>query len=495
MYIDRFIQSFGTAGKRALHLSPLMATGIMAAGCTASEQKDSVPNIIFILSDDHSAPFLSCYGDKNIQTPNIDRLAKEGILFRHAYTTAPQSVPSRAGLMTGRSTVDVRMTRFSAPLSADIVAFPEWLRKAGYHTGICGRNFHLDGARNPPESETVFQEYHLRTFEKRVDYLRQGGSKDALPQLTEFLNTAPKEKPFFIQVGFNEPHRIFDAANFEPDPATLQLPVGMPDIPELRKDLAGYYGEIQRLDGYIGQLLDELDQRGLAENTLVVFIGDNGGALLRGKGTLNDLGIHVPLLARWPKGIPPGQISDALISGEDIAPTFLDVARYPIPEEITGKSFVPAFTDSLFSAHAFVFSERGAHGGGLPQGSAAFDLGRTVFSKEYKLIYNALWQLPYEPVDFSGQPFWKKLKDLHGSGKLDPLYSRLFFAGQRPIFELYDRVNDPYELNNLAGNPDYAEQEHALKAELQKWMILNQDFLPLPVPPGNQNRQNVIRKK
>ncbi|MDR0714325.1 MAG: sulfatase [Bacteroidales bacterium] len=468
-----------TVGRAGLLSSALALSGAVAAQVVR-------PNIVFILSDDHSVPFLGCYGDKNVKTPNIDRLAKEGILFRNAYTTAPQSVPSRASLMTGRSVVDIRMTRFSAPLSADITAFPELLREGGYYTGICGRSFHLDGSRTPPESENVFQEYRLRTFEQRVNYLRQGGSKDAVPQLTEFLNAVPTGKPFFIQVGFNEPHRAFDATAYEPNASTLVLPAGMPDIPELRKDLAGYYGEIQRLDVYIGQLLDELDKRGLKNNTLVVFIGDNGGALLRGKGTLNELGIHVPLLARLPGTIKPGSISHALISGEDIAPTFLEIAGVPVPSEITGKSFLPAFTDAGFDAHTYIFAERGAHGSGLPNGSADFDLGRTVFSKEYKLIYNALWQLPYEPVDFSGQPFWKKLQEMHRNGTLDSLYSKLFFAEHRPMFELYDRVNDPYELNNLAGNPAYAQQERELKAELQKWMILNQDFLPLPVPPGNR---------
>ncbi|MDR1524974.1 MAG: sulfatase, partial [Tannerella sp.] len=444
----------------------LLSSTFMLGGCTAVQSPPEnvrQPNIIFVVSDDHSAPFLGCYGDPNVKTPNIDRLAKEGILFRNAYTTAPQSVPSRASLMTGRSVVDVRMTRFSAPLPADIVSYPELLRTAGYYTGICGRTFHLDGSRVPPETEAVFQEYGLRTFEKRVDYLRQGQSREALGQFIEFIEQAPENKPFFIQIGYNEPHRIFDALDFEPAPSSLELPASWPDIPELRKDFAGYYGEIQRLDIYIGQLLDELDKRGLTGNTLVVFIGDNGGALLRGKGTLNELGLHVPLLARWPGKINPGSVSDALISGEDIAPTFLEIAGSDIPSEITGKSFVPAFTDSSFSAHTYIFAERGAHGHGLPNSSAAFDLGRTVFSKEYKLIYNALWQLPYWPVDFANQPFWLKLQKQNENGTLDTRYQRLFFSKHRPIFEFYDRINDPYELNNLASNPAYAEQEHALK--------------------------------
>jgi arylsulfatase A-like enzyme len=149
----------------------LLSSTFMLGGCTPVQSpSESVrqPNIIFVVSDDHSAPFLGCYGDPNVKTPNIDRLAKEGILFRNAYTTAPQSVPSRASLMTGRSVVDVRMTRFSAPLPADIISYPELLRTTGYYTGICGRTFHLDGSHVPPETETVFQEYSLRTFENRV---------------------------------------------------------------------------------------------------------------------------------------------------------------------------------------------------------------------------------------------------------------------------------------------------------------------------------------
>ncbi|MDR2682359.1 MAG: sulfatase [Dysgonamonadaceae bacterium] len=463
--------------------SALLAGGTSVAQYGASVASGQRPNIIFIVSDDHSVPFLGCYGDPNVKTPNIDRLAKEGILFRNVYTTAPQSAPSRASLMTGRSVVDIRMTRFSAPLSKNIVGYPELLRQSGYYTGICGRSYHLDGSRVPPETDTVFKEYGLRTFEKRVDFLRQGQSKDALGQFLEFLDQAPAGKPFFIQVGYNEPHRIFDAKKFEPEYSSLKLPASWPDIPELRKDFAGYYGEIQRLDMYVGQLLDEIDKRGLTENTLVVFIGDNGGALLRGKGTLNELGLHVPLLARWPGKIMPGSVSNALISGEDIAPSFLEISGSDIPPEITGRSFVPAFADSAFSAHTYIFAERGAHGSGLPDNTSSFDLGRTVFSKEYKLIYNALWQLPYHPVDFANQPFWKKLKEQNESGMLDAKHRQLFFSEYRPMFEFYDRINDPDELNNLAGNPAYAEQEHLLKAELQKWMILNQDFLPLPIPP------------
>ncbi|RZF58334.1 sulfatase family protein [Sphingobacterium corticibacterium] len=447
-------------------------------------QSTKQPNIIFIISDDHSFPFLGAYGHPDLRTPNIDLLAKEGILFNKAYTTAPQCVLSRASLMTGRSVVDIRMTRFSAPLPTDIVSYPELLREAGYYTGLSGRGFHLDGSRTPPETERVFEEHNLRTFQKRVDFIKSGGDKQVLGIFNEFIQQVPKGKPFFLQVGYSDPHRIFNATAYEPDPANISVPEDMPNIPELRNDLAGYYGEIQRLDDHVGLLLQAIDDHGLRENTLVIFIGDNGGALLRGKGTLYDRGIHVPLLARWPGKIKPGSVSDALISGEDIAPTFLSAAGVQIPENVTGKSILPVFSDPNNSIREYVFAQRGAHGSGLPTNSSNFDLGRTVFSKNYKLIYNALWQLPYHPVDFANRPFWQKLTELQARGELDERFSKLFFSGHRPIFELFDLNKDPYEYENLIGQPQFAEEEKVLKAKLQEWMILNQDYLPLPVPPS-----------
>jgi len=444
------------------------------------------PNIILIVSDDHSAPFLSSYGYPQIKTPNIDRLAQEGIRFTRAYTTAPQCVLSRAAIMTGRNTLDVQMTRFSAPLDASVTAYPELLRKGGYHTGILGRNFHLDGNRRVPETVAVLEKYGLETFKNRVDYLNATGNRDSIfQQYTEFLDKAPKNKPFFVQVGYSDPHRIFNAKNFEPDPQSLTLPGHWPDTKGVRADFASYLGEIQRLDGDVGRVLDDLKKRGLEENTLVVFIGDNGGALLRGKGTLYDLGIHVPLIIRHPKLIKAGQVSDVLVSGVDIAPTFLAVAGISVPKEITGKSLTPAFTDPQQGGHEYIFAVRGAHGQGLPTNSSNFDLGRTIFNKKYKLIYNAIWQIPYHPVDFAGQPFWLDLKQQHAEGKLDEKYDKLLFADRRKMFEIYDLQADPDETNNLSGKAEVATIEHDLKTRLQEWMILNRDYLPLPIAPEN----------
>lgn len=468
--------------KKLILVAVILTAGVWNA--QAQKKKTQSPNIVFIVSDDHSAPFLSSYGYPQIKTPNIDRLAKEGIRYNRAYTTAPQCVLSRAAIMTGRNTLDIQMTRFSAPLDASVISYPELLRKGGYYTGLLGRNFHLDGNRRVPETVAVLEKYGLETFKNRVDYLNASGNRDSIfQQYTEFLDKVPKGKPFFVQVGYSDPHRIYNAKDFEPDPATLTLPEHWPDTKGVRADFAAYLGEIQRLDSDVGRVLDDLDKRGLSGNTLVVFIGDNGGALLRGKGTLYDLGIHVPLIIRHPGLIKAGQVSDALVSGIDIAPTFLSVAGVPVPKEITGNSLTKGFSDSGFAGHDYIFALRGAHGQGLPTNSSNFDLGRTIFNKKYKLIYNAIWQIPYHPVDFAGQPFWLELKQQNAEGKLDEKYSKLLFAERRKMFEIYDLEADPSETNNLSGQAAVKDIEHDLKARLQEWMIVNRDYLPLPIAP------------
>lgn len=470
---------------------PLLALfAVTAAAGRAQTPPPRAPNILLVISDDQSAAFVGCYGDKQIKTPNLDRFAGEGMRFDRAYVASPQCVPSRAAFMTGRSPVAIGMTRFSAPLPRDIAAFPELLRAGGgYFMGICGRTYHLDGSRLPDESKAVFDRHNLRTFAERVDFLHAGSQAQVPAQMNAFFDRLPGNKPFFLQVGFNDPHRPLDK-NAIPQPhdaKKLVLPPFMPDTPALREDLARYYDEVARLDGQFGRVLQILDERGLAKNTLIVFIGDNGGALLRGKGTLNELGIRVPLLVRWPGVIKPGA-SAALVSGEDLAPTFLQAAGLPVPKEMTGRSFLPILRGGGPSPdepqRRYVFSERGAHGSALPSNTNAFDLGRCVVSPTHKLIYNALWQLPYAPVDFLGDPFWKEIQAMNKDGKLAPELSRLYFPSARPMFELYDLARDPHEMNNLAGKPEHAAVERELKAALQEWMILSRDYLPLPVPPG-----------
>jgi len=473
-------------------LTPMLFASKAIAQVEAPAKAPSkAPNILLVLSDDQSARFVGCYGDSTIRTPNIDGFAREGIRFDRAYVTSPQCVPSRASIMTGKSPVALDMTRFSAALPAEHISYPELLRSgANYYTGICGRTFHLDGpggANMPPETRKVFKEHELATFKNRVDYLRTGDRIQALVQMKEFLDGRPADKPWFLQVGFNDPHRPFDENSVTPpqDPAKLKLPPFMPDTPALRRDLAQYYDEVTRLDEDFGRVLKTLDEHGQTSNTLVIFMGDNGAALLRGKGTLYEIGVRVPLIARWPNVIQAGS-SNAIVSGEDLAPTFIQAAGVEVPSNITGQSFLPLLRGQAFEPRRFAFSERGAHASSLPNSTQDFDLGRCAISSTHKLIYNVLWQLPYTPVDFNSQPFWKEIKGIQKEGKLSQQLSELYFPPARPMFEVYDLQNDPEELNNLAGKPEVAAIERELKAAMQEKMILDRDYVPLPLR-GDKN--------
>lgn len=467
-------------------LFPLLFVSVTLFADQSKTTEKQKPNILFILSDDHSAPFLGCYGNPDLKTPNIDKLASEGVLFKHAYTTAPQCVPSRSSMLSCRNVLDVQMLRFSAPLDKEIVTFPELLRNAGYYTGICGRSYHLDGSGNRPvETQQVFDEFGMETFKNRVDYLKTGGNKQVLAQFIEFLDSKPGDKPFFIWANYSDPHRVFDAKEFEPAPESIHLPARFPDTKLLREDFAGYLGEVNRLDTWVGQLIDELKKRGVYENTFILFIGDNGGALLRGKGTLYDYGIHVPLIVRYPAGAKQGIASNILVSGTDIGATMLEMANVKPDPKMTGKSFKKALSGDETENHKYLFAVRGAHGSGLPGVSSSFDLSRVVFNQKYKFIYNPMFNLPYHPVDFMGGEMWKDLQVQFSEKKLDKKFENTaIFTKERPMFEFFDLQNDPDEFVNLSGNEQYREQEHQLKAELHRWMIIYRDCVPLPIPPG-----------
>lgn len=451
------------------------------AQLTAAEQK---LNVLVILSDDQSYPHVGVYGDKDVVTPNLDKFAAEGMRFDRAYATCPQCVPARASIFTGRAPVDIGMSRFSSPLPRAIKTYPEALRAAGWFTGVAGRTYHMDGASGamPPETQAVFDKYKLKTFADRLDFVKIAKDEEvALVQMREFLDKKPADKPFFLQLCSHDPHRpLTTHGAVKTDPTKITLPAHYPDTKLVREDFASYYDEIEHFDLFFGDAMAELEKRGLADNTIVLFMGDNGCSQFRGKGTLYEFGIHVPLIVRWPGKIKAGSASADLISGEDLAPTLLEATGLPVPAEMTGKSFATLLKGQAYEPRTAVFAERGAHGYDLPGNTADFDLGRVVVSKTHKLIYNALGELPYWPVDFYKMPFWKELVEMHKAGKLDAKIEKLYFTPTRPMFELYDLVNDPSELNNLAGNPEVAKIETQLKAQMQEWMMLQRDFIPLP---------------
>lgn len=466
----------------------LLCAALFAAAGHVRAGEAARPNILLLLSDDHSYPYLSCYGDPNVKTPALDRLAAEGMKFHRFFTSAPQCVPSRAAMMTGRSPVAARITRFSSPLARDEVTFPELLKKdAGYFVGVCGRSYHLDGGGRNGELGELLAKHNLRTFPERFDYVKNGADTANPRLMAEFLDKKPADKPFFLWVNFSDPHHPWNAGDLAPDPASLKLPPHWPDLPGVRQQVAEYCAEVNRLDRSVDAVLKLLEQRGLAKNTLVVFAGDNGAALPHGKGSLYDPGSNVPLVVRWPGVVKPGGDSRVLLSGEDLAPTLLGAAGVSAPARITGSSFLPLLKGQPFTPRRHVFVERGPHGSApVTQNikSSGYDLGRAVRSERYKLIYNCTPWVPYSPVDSAGGAAWQQMTAAHAEGKLAPELGATYFTTPRPVYELYDLQSDPSELRNLSGRPELAAVEKELRLALAEKMILDFDYLPLPDVPG-----------
>ncbi len=451
------------------------------------------PNILLVLSDDHSVPHLGAYGDANCQrlelTPNLDAFASEGMRFTRAYTASPQCAPSRTSIFAGRSPIGISATRFSQPARVGTPFVTDLLRDAGYWVGLDGRHQHLDGrTKDEPHVTKTLEELGMRgpQFESRFDHFVRGAKTkgEALVKVPDMFGAAldevPEGKPFFLYFGFSQPHRKWSDEHEGIDPASLQLPPDWPDLPEVRLDYARYLAEVRDLDIGFGMIMKALEERGLAENTLVIFMGDNGEALLRGKGTLFSRGLNVPLMVRWPGKVKGGTVSDALISGVDLAPTMLSAAGLAADEGMTGQDFTPLLQGKPFEARKEIFGERGWHWGPITR-TDGFDLSRSVVTERYNFIYNAIPERSYTPVDMATKNVaWEAIQLAQANGDLTEVHERIYFQNPRPISELYDLENDPFELNNLAGQESVREIEKDLRARLDRWMVQEGDYLPLP---------------
>jgi len=471
--------------------------GALAGSVLTSAQTEARPNILFILSDDHSAPYLGSYGADWMSTPNLDQFAREGLLFERAFTAAPQCVPSRTALMTGRSPVAARMGRFSSPLPADVITAPEVLRTRGYYTGVCGRYFHLDGVNSPsPVTAQVYEKHQLRSWKSRVDFMDVSAQGRTPERFETFLKQVPKGSPWFFWINFNDPHHPWDTDAGKVDASKIKVPVHLPDLPGVRQDLASYCGEIERADRSFAELMSMLRGQGQEANTLVIFMGDNGMAFPHGKGSLYDPGLNVPLIARWPGRIKPGR-TKTLISGEDLAATFMDAGGAAKPKGVSGRSFYPLLTGGKYEAREHIFAARLHHGNSPFEAetkAATFDLSRCVRSGRYKLIYNLTPQMEYWPVDSSGNASWQEMVASHKAGTLSREHEAAYFKRPRPVLELFDLEKDPGELHNVADVAEYNDVRQTLMAVLQEKLITDYDFVP-PVVMEAKPRPAVPSRK
>jgi N-sulfoglucosamine sulfohydrolase len=266
----------------------------------AQSRAPARPNILLILSDDNSFQHSACSGDANVTrlglTPNLNAFAAQGACFDRAYSTAPQCAPSRSSIFAGRNPVDIGVSRFGQPSRPDVPFFSDILRKAGYWVGLEGRNHHLAGRNGAPAHfRAALAEGNMSQIRARFDHVSTFNTKDRKPStlgetVAATLDEAPKGKPFFLYFGFNQTHRPFVSDHSDIDASKLVVPPDWPDTPEVREDYANYLSDLREMDKGFGDIMEMLKARGVADNTIVVFMGDNGDSLYRGKGTLYERG-------------------------------------------------------------------------------------------------------------------------------------------------------------------------------------------------------------
>jgi len=427
----------------------LIQTGNLFAGTEKSNSEK--PNILVFIADDAGMDF-GCYGNSAAHTPNVDKLAKQGLLVENAFLTAPQCSPSRSSILSGQFAHTIGTEDLHSPLPEGIKILPSYLQDAGYFTG-CMLKQHFGGKHANQQFNWYDKGFPLY-FQDPAKW-----DREAVNHFIDFLDTA-QNNPFFLWVAFVDPHREYNDHPVKKvnNPDDVHVPPYLVNSAKTRRDLANYYDEITRMDNHIGLMLEQLEKRGLRENTLIVFLSDNGMPFPRAKGTVYDAGIKTPLIFSWDGVITPGSRYKELVSSIDLAATFLDIAGAPVPEDIYSRSIKSIFTDQTVPGREYVFSERNWHD--------ADEHIRCIRSKKYKFILNSYIEWPHGML--GANPSWYELKKRQKQEELTPAQERLFEC-PRPAVEIYDLDKDSYELYNVADEAEYLEIGKVLAMELEKW--------------------------
>lgn len=394
--------------------------------------------------------YLGAYGHHDVSSPRLDQLASEGILLTHAHATAPLCSPSRGSLFTGRypqSNGLVGLAHHGWEYRTGIRTLPHLLSESGWYTALFGMQHETS---HPPR--LGFDEFDVSN--SYCEYV--------VEQAARWL-TDPPSHPFLLTAGFFETHRPYPRERYEPaDASGVAVPDYLPDTPDVRQDLAEFYGSISVADAAVGRLLDTLEQTGLDRTTWVVFMTDHGPALPRAKSTLYDAGTGIAMIVRPPRdaAIAP-RVYNELFSGVDLVPTLLDLLGVDVPADIEGISH----GDNLRHAHSVparteVYTTKTYHD--------SFDPIRAIRTKEYSYIENyaerPLLDLPWDIAESApGQT-------------VAPLVQ-----APRPARELYDLGEDPTESKNLLG-PDASDKAEAIANDLalllNEWRQKTNDVIP-----------------
>jgi len=436
----------------------------------ATAAGDKHPNILWLVAEDMSPDAIACYGTEQVSSPNLNRLAAEGMRFTRCFSTAPVCSASRSAFMTGMYQITLgahhhrshRDDGFKLP--PDVKVITDRMRDAGWFTANLVNLPSSCGFKGSGKTDWNFA-YEGKPFDS-------GNYGD--------LKT---HQPFFAQINFHETHRKYTAPKHA-DPAKVKVPPIYPDHPVTRKDWAEYLDSGTELDRKIGLLLGQLEADGMLDDTIIVMIGDHGESHARGKQFVYEDGLSIPLIIRWAKNFPkparyePGKVSDQLIEAIDLAPTFLAIAGIPKPVKMQGRVL---FGETAEAAREFT------HGARDRCDETLFRL-RTVRDARYRYIRNFMPEVPFlAPNDYKERsyPVWNLIKQLGAEGKLSDWQKSFYLAPRMPEEELFDTQVDPRCMNNLAGS-DKAEDQAALKrlrAELEKWLVEADDQGRFREPP------------
>lgn len=434
-------------------LAASAATLALLFACLSTQAAER-PNILWLIAEDFG-PELGCYGTEQVWTPNLDRLAAQGVRYTRAYTTAPVCSASRSALMTGmyQTTIGAHNHRSHRDdgyrLPPGVRVLSDWMRDAGYFTANIVNMPPGVGFKGTGKTDWNF------TYQRPFDSANWDDLKS--------------HQPFYAQINFQETHRKFNAPK-KADRAKVVIPPYYPDHPFTRADWAAYLDAASELDRKVGLVLDQLAADGLADSTIVVFFADHGQCHVRGKQFCYEEGLHIPLIIRWasdstpPAGWRPGAIDDRFIEAIDLAPTMLDVAGAKKPSGMQGRIFLG---DHAEAAREYVFGARDRCD------ETVFRL-RTVRDARFRYIRNFTPDRPLlQPNAYKERsyPVWNLLKELDAQGKLTPA-QKLLTAPTMPPEELYDLEADPHEIYNLASSPDPAHKEALirLRKTLEQWI-------------------------
>jgi arylsulfatase A-like enzyme len=427
------------------------------------------PNILFFIGDDWGMGHAGAYGCKWISTPNFDRVAREGILFTHAFTSNPKCSPSRASILTGRNTWQLKeaISHYSI-FPSEFAIYPTVLEENGYTVGMTGKgwgpgDFKSTGFQHNPAGH----EYQKRTLKPPYSGI---SNRDYAGNFSDFLDTRAKDRPFCFWLGMQEPHRVYEEGSGVRAGRTIDtvpLPKYYPDAPAIKRDMLDYALEVEWVDRHLGLALKKLEEIGELDNTLVIATSDHGMPFPRVKGQIYEHAFHVPMAIRWGARVAPGRTVDDFINFRDIAPTLLEAAGLKPAATMTGSSFMNVLTSKqsgvVDASRDVMIVGKERHDLGRP-----YDQGypvRAIRTRQYLYVRN------YEPDRWpAGNPEtgYRNVDD--GPTKQFLLagfdeYYRMSF-GKRPGEELYDLTTDPDCVKNLAYDSNYAKVKRELAERL-----------------------------